>query len=90
MSELRCIAQQVIKYLHYIIIITVYDQIVTGRFKNELNARIERCPRRIYRSLATGIDIKKKSYVSSENLLRNMMLLFWKTWLTSLWTSGKI
>ena len=57
MSELRCIAQQVIKYLHYITIITVYDQLVTGRFKNEPYARIERCPRRIYRSLATGIDI---------------------------------
>ena len=41
MSELRCIAQQVIKYLHYITIITVYDQLVTGRFKNELYARIE-------------------------------------------------
>ena len=36
------------------------------------------------------ICLKEESYVSSENLLRNMMLLFWKTWLTSLWTSGKI
>ena len=57
MSELRCITQQVVKYLHYIIIITVYDQFITGWFKNELYARVEGCPRRIYRSLATSIDI---------------------------------
>ena len=42
------------------------------------------------RTIPAGFAWKKKSYVSSENLLRNMMLLFWKTWLTSLWTSGKI